>query len=133
MKYKSISNQENNFTIDTVHNEQGYPSLKLSKNDFELYDNEKSLPASLYRVKRTSTAGKGERWRLMRDDELLFVLEGKTLSKKEKEFLRTVEGVSFLTSQIKMNIPTLSKLRTAIKIEVKKRTNAAKNTKSLTR
>lgn len=86
-----------------------------SKFDADLFDESKAIPAPVIRIKRTNTTSKGERWKIMLNDELIFVIEGAKLSKREREYLRSVAGVSFITQQVRCNITTFSKLRAELK------------------
>lgn len=88
----------------------------LSKFDYDLYHEEDDLAEKVVRVKRVSLPNKGERWKIMEDNNLVFTLEGTKLTNKEKEFLRSVEGVNFLIAQAKAGIRSFN----AIKNEIKK-------------
>lgn len=123
MKDRNYNDSHNAALLDSLQHGEYKEGAKypLSKFDFELFDEAKATPAPVIRVKRTSTNTKGERWRVFRDDELLFMIEGDKISKREKEFLRTVDGVSFLTMQVKSNVTSWSKIRAELKLKVKKR------------
>lgn len=122
MKDKQSTIYDYNNLVDGTSNYSDFKEgakLILSKNDAELYDETKATPAPVIRIRRTNTASKGERWKVMRDEELLFIIEGNKISKREREYLRTVSGVSFVTSQVKTNnISTVSKLRISLKEEL---------------
>jgi len=117
MKDKYSSNNFDTSLMDAIQHGEGskYP---LSKADFELYDETKAMPASVFRVKRMSSAAKGERWRFMKNEELQFVLEGSKLSKKECMFLRTVEGVNFLVAEFKIGFKSFNELRSRLKQKI---------------
>jgi hypothetical protein len=123
MKDRNYNDSHNAALLDSLQHGEYKEGAKypLSKFDFELFDEEKAAPATVVRVKRTSTNTKGERWRVFRDDELLFVIEGDKISKREREFLRTVDGVSFLTAQVKSNVISWTKIRSELKSKVKKK------------
>lgn len=106
-------------SFDQGQYETGSIKAPSSRLDLELFDDAKATPAPVIRVKRSSTPSKGERWKVLRDEELLFVIEGEKLSKKEREFLRSLEGVSFLTGQVKLKVNSLSKLKLALKTHLK--------------
>jgi len=90
----------------------------LSKFDSELYDEAKATPARMVRVKRISSNAKGERWRIFDGDELKFVLDGNKLTKKEKTFLRTLDGVRFLIDEFKVGFKSFNELRGRLKQKV---------------
>jgi hypothetical protein len=89
----------------------------LSKFEYDLYHEEEDVALPVIRVKRTSLPNKGERWKIFEDNKAMFVIEGSKLTNKEKEFLRTVEGVNFLLEQYKAGIKSFN----ALKIEIKKK------------
>jgi hypothetical protein len=111
-----------NSSIDPNTHSQGEESkdqnskFNLSKFDFDLYHEEDDIAEKVYRVKRVSMPNKGEKWKIMIDNKVAFVIEGNKLSKKEREFLITVNGFSFILAQAKLGIKSL----TVIKNELKK-------------
>lgn len=89
----------------------------LSKFEFDLYHEEDDKAEKVIRVKRVSLPNKGEKWKIFEDNKVMFVVEGAKLTNKEKEFLRTVDGVNFLIAQYKAGIKSFN----ALKIEIKKK------------
>ena len=67
-------------------NEQHHAPLKLSRQDFELFDEDKNVPAAIIRVKHSGSIDKNEKWRIFSNELLVFVLDGKKISKKERKF-----------------------------------------------
>ena len=59
---------------------------------------------------------KGEKWKIMSNNTVIFVVESSKVSKKEREFLQTADGFNFLLQQAKAGIKSLNSL----KIEIKK-------------
>ncbi len=117
MKDKYADNNFDTSLLDTIQHGDGQKFIS-SKNDLELYDNLKAVPAPVFRVKRMISASKGERWRFLKNEELIFVLDGGKLSKKECLFLRTIEGFNFLIVQFKVGFKSFSELRARIKQKV---------------
>ena len=98
------------------------PTLKgnLSKFEYDLYHEEDDVSEKVIRVKRMSMPNKGEKWRVFDDNKAILTIEGTKLTNKEKEFLRTVEGVNFLIAQFKSgNIKSFNALKKEIKKKVK--------------
>jgi hypothetical protein len=93
----------------------------LSKFEYDLYHEEDDVAEKVIRVKRVSLPNKGEKWKVFEDNKVVFVLEGSKLTNKEKEFLRSVDGVNFLIGQAKQGIKSFNALRT----EIKKKLTAA--------
>lgn len=89
----------------------------LSKFEYDLYHEEDDVAEKVIRVKRVSMPNKGEKWKIFEDNKVMFVLEGTKLTNKEKDFLRTVDGVNFLITQYKQGIKSFNSL----KIEIKKK------------
>lgn len=104
-------------TSDNFFNDQNYSSTatKLNKIDVELYDESKAVAGKIIRVKRMGAPNKKEKWRILINDELTFVLEGDKLSKKEKTFLRSVEGMNWLIEQAKLGFKSFNELRIRLK------------------
>ena len=93
----------------------------MSKFEYDLYHEEDDVAEKVIRVKRISLPNKGEKWKIFSDNKVLFVIEGNKLTNKEKEFLRTVNGVNFLIAQFKQGIKSFH----ALKIEIKKKLTPA--------
>jgi hypothetical protein len=96
----------------------GNNKLILSKFDYELFDEEKYKPERIIRIKKINSPNKGEKWKIMEDDKVIFVLDGLKLSKKERDFLRTPDGFSFLISQQKTGIKSFNSLRQELKKKI---------------
>ena len=96
-------------------------SLKynLSKFEYDLYHEEDDKSEKVIRVKRVSMPNKGEKWKIFEDNKVMFVVEGTKLTNKEKEFLRTVDGVNFLIAQYKTGIKSFNSLKNEIKKRLK--------------
>jgi len=91
----------------------------LSKFEYDLYHEEDDVVEKVIRVKRVSMPNKGEKWKIFEDTKLIFTVEGAKLTNKEKEFLRTVDGVNFLIAQYKQGLKSINYLKTEIKKRIK--------------
>ncbi len=91
----------------------------LSKYEYDLYKEEDDIPQKVIRVKRFSMPNKGEKWKVFEDTKVIFILDGTKLNNKEKDYLRTVEGVNFLITQFKDGIKSLNFIRKEIKSNLK--------------
>lgn len=87
----------------------------INRFDHELYDEAMNKAEKIIRVKRFTA--RGEKWRILEDNQVIFMIEASKLLKKEKEFLRTADGFNFLITQGKAGIKSIN----AFKIELKKR------------
>lgn len=97
----------------------GNSKYNLSKFEYDLYHEEDDKSEKVIRVKRVSMPNKGEKWKIFEDNKVMFVLEGTKLNNKEKDFLRTVDGVNFLIAQYKSGIKSFNALKNEIKKKVK--------------
>lgn len=88
----------------------------LSKFELDLYKEEDDISLKAIRVKRFVMPNKDEKWKIFEDAKVLLVIEGTKLTKKEKMFLRTVDGFNFLISQYKSGNCSL----VGVKKEIKK-------------
>lgn len=97
------------------------PALKynLSKFDYDLYHEEDDVAEKVIRVKRVAMPNKGERWKIFEDNKAVFIVEGNKLNNKEKDFLRSVDGVNFLIAQFKQGIKSFNSLKNEIKKKLK--------------
>jgi hypothetical protein len=86
-----------------------YQNVKnvLSKFDYDLFNEEEDVVEKVVRVKRVSLPNKGERWKIIEDNKTVFVVEGSKISKKEREYLRGIDGFNFLIAQAKVGIKSL--------------------------
>jgi hypothetical protein len=89
----------------------------LSKFEYDLYHEEDDKIEKIIRVKRISMPNNGEKWKIFEDNSVVVIVEGSKLTNKEKDFLRSVEGVNFLITQYKLGIKSFS----ALKAEIKKK------------
>lgn len=119
---KTMSNKNNSESSVSITDEVKEQNTKynLSKFDYDLYYDEDNISQIVIRVKRVALPNKGERWKVMQDNKLLFVVEGTKLTNKEKDFLRTVDGVNFLIAQAKSGIKSFNALRAEIKKKLNK-------------
>ena len=109
---------ENNNSYSSGQEEFRDQALKygLSKFESDLYREEDDIALKSVRVKRFVMPNKDEKWKIFEDSKILFVLDGSKLTKKEKIFLRTVDGINFLLSIYKSgNLKTVSYLKKEMK------------------
>jgi hypothetical protein len=91
----------------------------LSKSDYDLFFDEKNIVERVVRIKRSDTKVKGERWKIFADNEVVFILDGTKISKKDREYLRTPEGFSFLIVQFKNGLKSVDGLKKALRSQRK--------------
>lgn len=93
------------------------PGLKnnLSKFDHDLYHEEDDISEKVIRVKKVSMPNNGSKWKIMVDNKIVFTIESTKISKKEKDFLGTIDGFNYILQQAKAGIKSLNAFRTELK------------------
>lgn len=113
---------QSNFPAGGTASEESKDSntkYSLSKFEYDLYHEEDDKSEKVIRVKRVSMPNKGEKWKIFEDNKVMFIVEGTKLNNKEKDFLRTVDGVNFLIAQYKAGIKSFNSLKNEIKKKLK--------------
>jgi hypothetical protein len=87
----------------------------LSKFEYDLYHEEDDIAEKVIRVKRVPMPNKQEKWKIFEDGKVALVVEGAKLNNKEKDFLRSVDGVNFLIRKYKDGIKSFNALKNEIK------------------
>ncbi len=87
----------------------------LNKFDYDLHKEEDNVVEKIIRVKRFSVPNKGERWKIFEDNKIVMIIEGSKLSKNEKEFLYSIEGIQWLLSEYKQGIKSFNSLKKNMK------------------
>jgi hypothetical protein len=115
---KNIPNDPSNMMGgEEKETKQGY---SLSKFEYDLYHEEEDKAFPVVRVKRVALPNKGERWRIFHDAKLVMTLEGTKLTKKERMFLRGVDGVNLLLKKFKnAAIPSFHAIKKEIRANLK--------------
>jgi hypothetical protein len=116
---KTTPEQTPNFPSGGEESKDGNLKYNLSKFEYDLYHEEDDKAEKVIRVKRVSMPNKGEKWKIFEDNKVMFTLEGTKLTNKEKDFLRTVDGVNFLIGQYKQGIKSFNSLKNEIKKKLK--------------
>lgn len=110
----NVSNPVSTFGYSAENGDQ--PRVQsLSKFDHDLFNEDDNIVEKVIRVKRTGAFNRNEKWKISENDKVVFVVEGDKVSKKEREFLRGIDGINFLIAQAKIGIKSLNKLRGELK------------------
>lgn len=91
----------------------------LSKFEYDLYHDEDDIVEKVIRVKRFSLPNNGEKWKIFEDNKAMYIVEGAKLTKKEREFLRSIDGITFLVQQYKSGINSFNHLKTELRKRIK--------------
>lgn len=107
--------KENNDPSITEELKTQNTKYTLSKFEYDLFHDEDNKVEKIVRVKRISLPNKGERWKIFEDNKVMMIIEGSKLTNKEKEFLRSVDGVLFLINKYKEGINSFNHLKKEMK------------------
>lgn len=87
-----------------------------SRFQYDLFKEEDyNIVEKVIRIKHTRSPSKGDRWKVFENDENVFILEGSKISKKERAFLKSYEGFTFLISQAKDGIRSFHDIHKKLK------------------
>ena len=123
--YIDNSNNPDNIMLGTDNNIGGKKHF-ISRFDQDLfYENDASIVNPIFRIKHiTMKTNDKEKWSMFKDDQEVYTLQSKDLTKKEIKYLHTLEGFSCLIDTFKkLNIITLKEIKKSIKdklMEIKK-------------
>ena len=119
IEVSSTINKKSNISNSNPPDEFKEQNLKFNFNKFEydLYHEEDDVAEKVIRVKRFVLPNKEEKWKIFEDNKIILIIEGSKLTNKERDFLRTVDGVNFLIAQYKSGINSFNQ----IKMELKKK------------
>ncbi len=89
----------------------------LSKKDDELFHEEDDIVFPVIRIKYFSSSNTCS-WKIFDNNKVIFIVDGNKLTNKEKNYLKTVEGVNFLIKEFKNGINSFNSLKKAIAINL---------------
>jgi hypothetical protein len=95
----------------------------INRFDYDLFDDKKNIVQDIFRVKRSATPKKGERWKIIKNDEVILEFNSERFTNKECEYLRSVDGVNWILKHCKSDfnsIKNISKLKIMLKKEMNK-------------
>jgi len=90
----------------------GKSSLKI---DNELFDDKSHVVHRLISVKRINLPNGGENWEISDDDKVVFTIPGVRMTKKEKNFLKTREGLETIIREYKNGIKSVAQIKAKLK------------------
>lgn len=90
----------------------------LSKFEYDLYHEEDDISQPIIRVKRFNSST-GERWKIFENSKEMFIIDGFKLTKKQKAYLQTVDGVNFMIKLFKQGIRSFNHFKIELKNELK--------------
>ena len=91
----------------------------LSKFEYDLYHEEDDVSETVVGVRRFVLHNREERWKILENNKVVFTVDGTKLTGKEREFLRTSDGVNFLIKQHKNGaVRSMNNLKKELKKEI---------------
>lgn len=86
----------------------------LYKLDSELFDEESNVVHKLINVRRIELPQNGEDWEILEDNKVMFTVKGVKLTKKQRSFLRSLQGISSLMELYKEGQINMNKIKKKI-------------------
>jgi hypothetical protein len=108
IKMKINKNNYGSFVAEVEAQDQPSYKKTFGRLDYDLYKEEKDISFPVYQVKYFCISGE-EKWKVIKNNDILFVIEGERLSEKEKSFLRSSSGVCAVINMCKKGIATTEK------------------------
>ena len=112
---KPSSSEKDKYDPNTAEQIQAPQKYPLSKFEYDLYKDEDNIKEKVIRIKAVYSVKKGDRWRVFEDNKLIFTLNGDKLTKKERAFLKTSEGMGWILSKAKIGIKSFNFIKNEIK------------------
>lgn len=110
-----MSNEYSNTTL-TDQYKLTTSKTTFSKFEYDLYHDEDNVVMPILNIKRENLPNNEIRWKIFKGSELFLIIEGNKLSKNERNFLGTANGMNFLFSQMKAGVDTFIKLKANLKV-----------------
>jgi hypothetical protein len=113
MNTKYIDEEE--FSID----EDRPRNITSLRQESDFYHDEDNIVMDMISVKRIKLPKNGEDWEVIKNKKSQLILRGIRFTNKEKEFLRTPAGISFILNGFKQNWFNISNYKKELKKYIK--------------
>lgn len=110
MVKKDNYSEQDSFAYDEKQSKSGF----FTKHDCELFLDENDIPGEVISVKRICKSG-NEDWKIFIGDKEQVLLKGSRFTEKEKEFLRSPNGMLFIMNGIKCGWNSVSEFKRQLK------------------
>lgn len=100
-----------------VYDEKTGKKGSFIKHDSEFFNDDDYVPGNSVRVKRI-TSNSNEDWKIFINEEEALVLKGIRFTSKERDFLRTTDGVMFIINGIKSGWKSVSEFKRQLQAKV---------------
>jgi hypothetical protein len=98
------------------YDEKSGKKTSLIKQDSEFFNDEDYVPGESVRVKRIANSAR-EDWKIFVNGQEAFVLKGIRFTTKEREFLRTTDGVMFIINGVKNGWKSISEFKRQLQVK----------------
>ena len=98
-----------------IYDEKSGKKNAFIKQDSEFFNDEDYIPGKSVRVKRVSNSSH-EDWKIFINGDEFLILKGIRFTSREREFLRTAEGVLFIINGIKSGWKSVSEFKRQLEI-----------------
>lgn len=112
-KYKDSSEDTVSYTEGGGGNQLKYFNASLKYNN-EFYKDEDNIEQKIINVHRAKLR-KGEDWEILENKKVVLILKGIRFNNKEKEFFRSVDGISFIMNGWKQGWDSVLKFKNEVK------------------
>lgn len=110
-KYSSINEDE--YNIDEEKFKGG--NLGFLRQETELFDDGSYIVHELINARRIELSRGGEDWEILKDKKPVLTLKGVRFTKKERAYLRSVEGMLFIVNGYKLGWKSVSEFKRQLK------------------
>lgn len=90
-------------------------NITTLRQESDFYHDEDNIVMDILSVKRIKLPKNGENWEIIKNKKTQLILKGIRFTNKEKEFLRTVDGISFILNGFKQGWVSTSNYKREIK------------------
>ena len=85
----------------------------------DLFDDKDYIVHKIIRIRRKNTPRKGEYWEILEDNKVMLEVKEYRLTKSQKEFLRTSDGIKLVMQLYKDGNRSVSKIIEGIELKIK--------------
>jgi hypothetical protein len=89
-----------------------FPTLKQSD---ILFDEDDDIVYPVLSIRRAKLPKNGEEWEIIEDGKIVLILRGSRFTKKEKNVLRTPEGIKAVLDEYKSGTRSVNKIKNLLK------------------
>lgn len=89
-------------------------NFNMTKED-ALFDDDSNVVHEIISIRKVMLPNNGLCWEVLRDKKVIISINSNRLTKKERSFLSSVDGMQFLIAQIKSGVFKLKDIKSNIK------------------